>query len=188
MDRILEREERKKLVELLGIDPVLYGNIPVMKSAYKRASKVLHPDKGGTGNDMMILNFLWQKFQEGVTEARCPEVRGAFWFHSELFQVPLIEFCGGIDKFMLLFLKTPQCLLKGRTSCNCITSLLLKQHADRKLLHKKRCLVWGECFCYYCFALWFGFEQSWTSFEFWKRVIAETPVQLLLIADQLLNH
>nr|QIQ69325.1 large T antigen [Alphapolyomavirus callosciuri] len=73
MDRILEREERKKLVELLGIDPVLYGNIPVMKSAYKRASKVLHPDKGGTGNDMMILNFLWQKFQEGVTEARCPE-------------------------------------------------------------------------------------------------------------------
>ncbi|AFU25598.2 large T antigen [Piliocolobus rufomitratus polyomavirus 1] len=73
MERVLQKSEKTQLMELLGIPKYAFGNFPIMKTAYKRASKSLHPDKGGSTEKMMLLNSLWQKFQEGFIELRNSE-------------------------------------------------------------------------------------------------------------------
>ncbi|AJA41156.1 large T antigen [Tadarida brasiliensis polyomavirus 2] len=74
MDRILERNERNDLIELLGVDSNCFSNFPIMRQAYKKASKKLHPDKGGDSEKMMLLNSLWQKYQEGLIDLRNTQV------------------------------------------------------------------------------------------------------------------
>ncbi|AHZ11646.1 large T antigen [New Jersey polyomavirus-2013] len=74
MEKVLEKSDKEMLIELLGIPRYAYGNFPIMKTAYKRASKIYHPDKGGSSEKMMLLNSLWQKFQEGLIEVRDSEV------------------------------------------------------------------------------------------------------------------
>nr|CBX23445.1 large T antigen [Chimpanzee polyomavirus] len=75
MDKVLEKSDREMLIELLGIPSYAFGNFPIMKTAYKRASKIYHPDKGGSSEKMMLLNSLWQKFQEGLVDIRGSEGR-----------------------------------------------------------------------------------------------------------------
>ncbi|AGA82588.1 large T antigen [Eidolon polyomavirus 1] len=70
MDTALTRVEKKKLCFLLDLPPQCYGNVPMMKSRYKRACLKLHPDKGGEDLLMKELNMLWQKFQEGIFNLR----------------------------------------------------------------------------------------------------------------------
>uniref|UniRef100_A0AAU6S564 Large T antigen n=1 Tax=Plecotus auritus polyomavirus TaxID=3140010 RepID=A0AAU6S564_9POLY len=70
MEKILEKNEKKELIDLLEVSPHAFTNLPLMKKAYKKACKKLHPDKGGDNSRMMLLNSLWQKYQEGVLELR----------------------------------------------------------------------------------------------------------------------
>nr|BCB97619.2 large T antigen [Bat polyomavirus] len=75
MERLLEREERTTLLELLGVNPQTFRNVPLMKQAFKRACRKHHPDKGGGPEKMVLLNSLWQKYQEAVLDMRStPEV------------------------------------------------------------------------------------------------------------------
>ncbi|WAA14054.1 Large T antigen [Pumfec polyomavirus LSF128] len=72
MDGVLSSAERRQLCSLLDLAPNHYGNIPLMKSAYKKACLRLHPDKGGDPTSMMTLNALWHKFTVTITELRSP--------------------------------------------------------------------------------------------------------------------
>ena len=60
MDLVLNRKEREALCKLLEIAPNCYGNIPLMKAAFKRSCLKHHPDKGGNPVIMMELNTLWR--------------------------------------------------------------------------------------------------------------------------------
>ncbi|AQX36241.1 large T antigen [LI polyomavirus] len=70
MDAVLTTPERRQLCLLLDISPQEYGNIPLMKNAFKKACLKHHPDKGGDPVLMMQLNSLWGKFTTSLTEAR----------------------------------------------------------------------------------------------------------------------
>ncbi|AHZ11648.1 small T antigen [New Jersey polyomavirus-2013] len=182
MEKVLEKSDKEMLIELLGIPRYAYGNFPIMKTAYKRASKIYHPDKGGSSEKMMLLNSLWQKFQEGLIEVRDSEVCQVSF--SDCYDSSLLKCCSP-KVFHELFLRSPQCLLKGPTSCSCITSCLYNQHRQIKLCGKKRCLTWGNCFCFSCFILWFGLRETWKTFEIWKHVIAQMPAALLQLSPSL---
>uniref|UniRef100_A0AAU6S4Z2 DnaJ domain protein n=1 Tax=Myotis daubentonii polyomavirus TaxID=3139990 RepID=A0AAU6S4Z2_9POLY len=76
MENYLDRNEKQQLLQLLEVTTQSFNNIPIMKSAFKRACKKHHPDKGGDNSKMMLLNSLWHKYQEGVIHLRSfPEVR-----------------------------------------------------------------------------------------------------------------
>nr|AHN49690.1 truncated large T antigen [Merkel cell polyomavirus] len=70
MDLVLNRKEREALCKLLEISPNCYGNIPLMKAAFKRSCLKHHPDKGGNPVIMMELNTLWSKFQQNIHKLR----------------------------------------------------------------------------------------------------------------------
>nr|CAW30990.1 large T antigen [Merkel cell polyomavirus] len=70
MDLVLNRKEREALCKLLEIAPNCYGNIPLMKAAFKRSCLKHHPDKGGNPVIMMELNTLWSKFQQNIHKLR----------------------------------------------------------------------------------------------------------------------
>uniref|UniRef100_A0AAU6S4Z6 Large T antigen n=1 Tax=Eptesicus serotinus polyomavirus TaxID=3139987 RepID=A0AAU6S4Z6_9POLY len=74
MDRFLEKEEKAMLLKLLEVNNNCFYNIPIMKTAFRKASKKWHPDKGGNLPTMTLLNSLWQKYQEAVVELRNTEV------------------------------------------------------------------------------------------------------------------
>ncbi|AFP94211.1 large T-antigen [bat polyomavirus 3b] len=74
MERMLEKEEKNQLLGLLELEPNCFFNFPIMRQAYKRASKKLHPDKGGDSEKMQLLNALWHKYREGVVELRNTQV------------------------------------------------------------------------------------------------------------------
>lgn len=176
MDLFLENQEKWQLLELLEVPHHSFNNLPIMRTAYKRACKKYHPDKGGDSSKMMCLNGLWQKYQDGVLQMRSfPEVCAPpmnIWDAclQDYFSASLLK---------ELMLKGPQCLTKGTSTCACIASTLINQHYQYKELLNKRCLVWGECFCIFCFALWYGLAYSWETFEVWAAVISQMPKSLL---------
>ncbi|AGA82581.1 small T antigen [Otomops polyomavirus KY156] len=175
MDRLFEKSEKDKLLQMLGVGSNCFCNFPLMKQAYKKASKKFHPDKGGNNEQMMLLNSLWQKYQEGIIDMRNSEVCDISI--GELLTITLQEHFG--SKLREMMLKTPLCIVKGYTSCKCICSLLINQHSQLKEILDKKCLTWGECFCYFCFQLWYGLPHNWDTFELWSAVLAEYPTGLL---------
>ncbi|BBG62172.2 large T antigen [Scotophilus kuhlii polyomavirus 3] len=168
MDKYLEKEEKYQLISLLDVSPNAFTNIPLMRQAFKKACKKLHPDKGGDNAQMMLLNSLWQKYQDGVLEMRNDPQVCTTWMDIWDFS---LQDCHTVSTLRDLMLKSPQCLSKGASSCNCIASKLIAQHDRYKLLLNKRCLVWGECFCIFCFALWYGLAPNWETFELWAAVV-----------------
>ncbi|BBG61975.1 small T antigen [Miniopterus schreibersi polyomavirus 4] len=176
MDRLLERGESKILLELLEVNPQCLRNLPLMRQAYKKACKKHHPDKGGDPEKMVQLNSLWQKYQQGMLEMRStPEVGPGqmnFWDYTLGDMYPT-----SVLKEMML--KGPHCLVKREMHCSCLASRLINQHFQRKKQQHKLCLVWGECFCLFCFTLWFGMAQTWQTFEVWAAVIVDMPFSLL---------
>ncbi|AFU25594.1 large T antigen [Alphapolyomavirus septipanos] len=70
MDQTLSQDERKEYMELLKLPPAAWGNIPMMKKAYKTVVKTLHPDKGGDSAKMQRLNELHQKMQSTLLDIR----------------------------------------------------------------------------------------------------------------------
>lgn len=179
MERVLEKSEKDVLLEMLEVNSLTFSNYPMMKQAYKRASKKYHPDKGGSNEQMMLLNSLWQKYQEGIIDIRNSQVCAADL--SDLEDLTLGEYYG--HRYRDEIIKSPQCLAKGKNNCKCITSILYNQHLILKRLGLKPCLQWGECYCFACFALWFGLSPSWESFEVWIAILEETPRALLQLDE-----
>ncbi|AFU25608.1 large T antigen [Macaca fascicularis polyomavirus 1] len=70
MDQILSQEERYELMDLLQITRAAWGNLSLMKKAYKTVSKLYHPDKGGDSTKMQRLNELFQRVQVTLLEIR----------------------------------------------------------------------------------------------------------------------
>lgn len=147
-----------------------------MKSAFRKASKKWHPDKGGNLSTMTLLNSLWQKYQGAVVELRNTQVCAA-WV-TDLWDVSC-SFFYGPNKFKELVYKTPQCLNIGPTTCKCLCCVLNTQHALLKLQLCKKCLFWGECYCLRCFTIWFGLPTEHSTFELWAQVMAQMPRALL---------
>ncbi|BAX01865.1 small T antigen [Miniopterus schreibersii polyomavirus 1] len=177
MDRLLEKKEREQLVELLEVHPQAFYNVPIMKTAFKKACKKWHPDKGGDTTKMTLLNSLWQRYQQGVIGLRSSQVRPG---QLDIWDVCL-EQTFSIPQLRDLMLKSPQCLVMAKSCCTCIASTLINQHLYIKKREGKKCLVWGECFCIFCFALWFGAAHTWETFELWAKIIAQLPKCLLLL-------
>lgn len=176
MDKFLEKEEKNLLISLLEVNKNSFYNLPIMKQAYKKASKKLHPDKGGNLELMMMLNSLWQKYQEGVVDMRNTEVCAA-WI-TDIWDVTC-SFFYGPKRFRELIYRTPQCLMKRCSNCNCLCCSLAAQHALLKSQLCKRCLIWGECFCLHCFSTWYGLPPEWDTLDLWAQVMAEMPRALL---------
>ncbi|BBG62002.1 small T antigen, partial [Pipistrellus pipistrellus polyomavirus 1] len=176
MDKFLEKEEKNLLVRLLEVNANSFYNLPIMKSAFRKASKKWHPDKGGNLETMTLLNSLWQKYQEGVVELRNTQVCAA-WV-TDVWDISCAIFYGP-QKFKELVYKTPQCLIKGSTSCKCLCCVLSTQHALLKTELRKQCLFWGECFCLRCFATWFGLPPEWETLDLWAAVMSQMPRALL---------
>nr|BAC81941.1 large T [JC polyomavirus] len=82
MDKVLNREESMELMDLLGLDRSAWGNIPVMRKAYLKKCKELHPDKGGDEDKMKRMNFLYKKMEQGVKVAHQPDF--GTWNSSEV--------------------------------------------------------------------------------------------------------
>nr|QWS67645.1 large T-antigen [Human polyomavirus 9]QWS67650.1 large T-antigen [Human polyomavirus 9]UMW88365.1 large T-antigen [Human polyomavirus 9] len=70
MDQTLSLEERNELMDLLQLTRAAWGNLSLIKKAYKTVSKIYHPDKGGNPEKMQRLNELFQKLQVTLLEIR----------------------------------------------------------------------------------------------------------------------
>lgn len=179
MDAVLSRKERKSLCKLLELPDHCFGNVPMMKAYYKKVCLKLHPDKGGDPLKMMELNSLWGKFKKNVLHLRREvfEVSEPF-FWEEDFPTLADQIANG---YKVKFHRGPSCLLKAPmlSLCNCICCMLHRQHHRYKQIQNKKCMVWGSCFCYSCYCLWFGFPDSWESFDWWCKLIENTEFRVL---------
>ncbi|AMQ35474.1 large T antigen [Gorilla beringei graueri polyomavirus 2] len=84
MDAVLNRKERDTLCNLLEIPQHCFGNIPMMKAAFKKSCLKHHPDKGGNPVIMMELNTLWSKFQRNIHK-----LRSEFTIFDEVDEAPI---------------------------------------------------------------------------------------------------
>lgn len=188
MDIVLSREERVELCLLLDLPQHCFGNLPMMKFYFRKACLKLHPDKGGDQVKMQRLNELWTCFQESIDCLRNGESAGyyAFQVSNPLMwdvETATLEEVMGSNLTPQKLVKGPACK-RGREpvkDCRCFTCKFSKQHKDIKKEKKKRCLVWGECFCYWCYLLWFGFPDDWDSFDWWLEIIKKTELSILNI-------
>lgn len=154
-----------------------------MKCSYRQACLKLHPDKGGNEALMQRLNSLWQRFQYAVYQMRKDlytslEVSTPQW----PWEVPVQTLDERIKLgFKCVMWRGPNCFLKSSlySTCNCVCCRLHRQHFSIKLLKKKSCLVWGECFCLSCFLLWYGVPPTWECIEEWQKIILFTDFHLL---------
>ncbi|AFU25607.1 small T antigen [Macaca fascicularis polyomavirus 1] len=187
MDQILSQEERYELMDLLQITRAAWGNLSLMKKAYKTVSKLYHPDKGGDSTKMQRLNELFQRVQVTLLEIRSDSGTSssqvAWFFWDENFRT-LGAFLG--EKFNQRIISLyPDCTKFVREKCRCVVCILKKQHISTKRNKKKPCLVWGECFCYKCYLEWFGFPEDFTSFHYWTLLMANMDLTLLRLWTEL---
>ncbi|WAA14045.1 Small T antigen [Lyfec polyomavirus MAF4] len=180
MDSVLSRQEKKELCGLLDMPLHCFGNVPMMKDRFKKACLKHHPDKGGDGAKMMRLNCLWSNFQQEMTKLRAEANYSTFQVSSQLFwDLEFNTLKDYLGQCKTRFLKGPSCLTSKSCFCRCITCRLNKQHRDIKDVTERKCLVWGQCFCYHCYLLWFGFPPNWESFDWWQEIIMNTDMHLL---------
>ncbi|BBG62122.1 large T antigen [Rhinolophus thomasi polyomavirus 1] len=64
MDHTLTREESIKLMQLLNLPLEQYGNFPLMRKAFLKRCKIMHPDKGGDVEAAKELISLYKKLEE----------------------------------------------------------------------------------------------------------------------------
>ncbi|BBG62017.1 small T antigen [Rhinolophus affinis polyomavirus 2] len=177
MDRFLSRDEMKELMELLHVPAHCYGNLAMMKINYKKMSKIYHPDKGGDAEKMKRMNELWQKMADNICSARQESgYQVSAWLFGDL--QTCRDFLG--PKFKDRVCKDyPNCVLIPKEECTCLVCMLARQHRIYKIWKRQPCMVWGECFCYKCFLLWFGLPQNEESIYWWGQIIGETDLHLL---------
>nr|ASU50432.1 small t antigen [Sorex coronatus polyomavirus 1] len=174
MDSILTFAERQLLISLLRISGDTFGNVPAMARAYKLAAKRLHPDKGGNEAEMKKLNELWNKFKDGTYNLR--EVKPS--------PNPVVT-CTvlGARSIFKLINNTAQCMRNLLRYCGCFCCLLFKQHRMLKITYRRRCNVWGQCYCFFCYYTWFGVNCSTSAFTEWLILLKHLDWRLLKISS-----
>ncbi|BAQ55573.1 small t antigen [Bat polyomavirus 6c] len=163
MDHALTREESQRLMELLNLPMEQFGNFHLMKRAFLSSIKKYHPDKGGDESMAKELISLYKKAECHVSSL---ETEDDTSFTTDEVQ----------KADMFLYLRDwVECNMGF--PCKCLFCMLRKRHNERKknLLHN----VWGTCYCFKCYILWFGLEHSWIIFLSWKGIIANTPYRCL---------
>lgn len=180
MDSVLTRQEKRELCDLLEIPHHCYGNIPMMKAQYKKMCLVYHPDKGGDGSKMVKLNSLWTSFQDEITKLRAEVNFFSYQVSAKFFwDLDFNTLKDYLGKNQCKFIRGPPCLWSKYSFCRCITCRLSQQHQDIKDTQEKKCLIWGDCYCYRCYLLWFGFPPTWESFDWYQEIILNTDMHLL---------
>lgn len=166
MDKVLNREESMELMDLLGLDRSAWGNIPVMRKAYLKKCKELHPDKGGDEDKMKRMNFLYKKMEQGVKVAHQPDF--GTWNSSEVG-------CDFPPNSDTLYCKEwPNCATNPSVHCPCLMCMLKLRHRNRKFLRSSP-LVWIDCYCFDCFRQWFGCDLTQEALHCWEKVLGDTP-------------
>ncbi|BBG62152.1 small T antigen [Rousettus leschenaultii polyomavirus 1] len=160
MDHILTREESLRLMQLLELPPEHYGNLPLMRKAFLKRCKDLHPDKGGDQEKAKELITLYRKLESHVSSLDTEES-----FTAE-------QVCE--DDFFLYIKDWVECNM-GLKPCVCLFCLLRQNHKAAKGRPK----VWGQCYCFKCYCTWFGLEWSWMTWLSWRAMIAATPYHAL---------
>lgn len=178
MDRALTRSEMRRLMSLLQLPASMFGNLALMKQNFRRRILELHPDKGGDHTLMAELNVLWDRFMKNLADKRNTFLGsvGLPWASMDFATV------GGVlgSSFDKKLCKVPVQCMTGLRHCSCIMCRLILQHQDRKIDLRKPCLVWGECFCFKCFALWFALPlDEETTFLRWRHIIRDLEIVLL---------
>ncbi|ARA71320.1 small T [Betapolyomavirus vicugnae] len=187
MDRTLDREESKELMALLGLSMSCWGNIPMMRRAYKVQCRNLHPDKGGDEEKMKRLTELYKKLEEtlGVIHSQNESEEGS-WNASEVVlsdpNCPCCQNLAGLnigdiygDIFSELIVKDwLSCKLGWNTKCTCFMCKLRRRHRLRVKAYK-RPLKWVECYCFECYVEWFGFCRTFEANFWWQKIIFFTP-------------
>ncbi|AIS40924.1 small T antigen [Sea otter polyomavirus 1] len=178
MDTVLSREDARELMGLLRLDMAVYGNLPLMRKAYLKRCKELHPDKGGDETMMKKLNELYKLMEDNIREVHS-NVEAAGWKAEEV----------GDDcypSFENVFVKDWHlCSNYMVSSCYCMMCLLKGRHIirafERKLNRTRpgRPLVWIDCYCFDCYRLWFGLDLSWATFTAWNTILINTPLKHL---------
>nr|AGL07649.1 small T-antigen [MW polyomavirus] len=188
MDRVLSRDEVKELMALLSLNTAAWGNIPLMQYKYRQTCLKLPPDKGGDGEKMKRLNELFSKMYTTIEKLRR---EGEVYFPAKVgYFIDDVVTLGDVlgpsfeEKIIYIWPLCASDLLRHK--CGCVCCLLKKQHRNDKLAKQKQCLVWGECFCYKCFLLWFGQEFGYTSFFWWKHIMHNTEFDLLRLLGELI--
>ncbi|ACI16489.1 putative small T antigen [Myotis polyomavirus VM-2008] len=162
MDHTLSREESKRLMSLLGLSMDQWGNFPIMRKAFLTKCKILHPDKGGDQELAKELISLYKRAQESAA-ALNPDT-----------QFSTTQVC---QSGTCVLIQNVEDCFNRKELCSCIFCLLRDAHETKE----KRPKVWGRCYCYECFKVWFGLEESGTVFINWQFVIGAIPFSALNI-------
>ncbi|AWD33774.1 small T antigen [Panthera leo polyomavirus 1] len=160
MDHILTREESKRLMELLNLPMTEYGNFPLMRRAFLKACKILHPDKGGNAEQAQELISLYRKLEESL-----PSLNPQESFTTDQVSVS--------SDTMGFYLKDWKACIKGNPLCMCLFCLLKESHSRKN--KNRRPKVWGACYCFECYILWFGLEYTYYVCCSWMGIIANLP-------------
>lgn len=167
MDKALTREESQALMGLLGLDMIEYGNMPVMRKAFLSKCKLYHPDKGGDGEDMKKLIYLYRKLESKVEHA---EDEFTAWTSEEV--------CAGIGVDPIYIKDWHLCIINASGHhCPCLMCRLRRNHQQNKGNVLWPPNVWMRCYCFTCFTTWFGLPQNPCTAYLWTNIIGETPLK-----------
>nr|AKE33249.1 small T antigen [Human polyomavirus 6] len=188
MDRLLAREEVKELMNLIGLSMACWGNLPLMQQKIRLACKKYHPDKGGDPEKMQRLNVLKEKLNATLRDQMSSSPTWCFSSEvSDDWGIPLTvgEFLGPefhkkkVWDFCL-------CVQQGISSCKCLHCLLKKEHKKQVEINLGKPTIWGKCWCYKCYCLWFGLPVEADSFMWWTHIIYQSPLDWLGITEKLI--
>ncbi|ARK19243.1 small t protein [Betapolyomavirus canis] len=162
MDNTLPREEAKELMSLLGLDMCVWGNLPLIRKAYLKQCKELHPDKGGDEEKMKRMNVLYKKLQDKINE-----------IHGSNAWTYVPEEVGDCGWHEFLCKDWNLCAVQRLTAaCSCLMCDLRRLHSHRSVGRKP--LVWIDCYCFDCFRTWFGLDLTWATCLMWQKVLSLT--------------
>lgn len=182
MDKLLTREERRELLSLLGLPSNSWGDMAAIQKAYRGACRRYHPDKGGCEQTMKRLTELFTKAYDSLSELRTG--RGATWDGQQvccLYDYTTIFDFLGEEKAREKLMSNFSCYTGKNTMCRCFFCLLRMQHKNCKIFGNKKCLVWGECFCFYCYQQWFDSTEDFTGVKEWGEQIFSLHLDILML-------
>ncbi|BBG62123.1 small T antigen [Rhinolophus thomasi polyomavirus 1] len=165
MDHTLTREESIKLMQLLNLPLEQYGNFPLMRKAFLKRCKIMHPDKGGDVEAAKELISLYKKLEECL-----PPLHTEEGFSTS-------QVCSTSN--FTIFKDWMSCK-EQKILCTCIFCLLRVHHKEKPSRRSKpKC--WGECLCYECYTTWFGLLDSRFIFDSWLQLIGNIPFRALKV-------
>ena len=187
MDKLLGRSEVKELMDLIGLNMACWGNLPLIQHKVRMACKKYHPDKGGDPEKMQRLNVLKDKLQATLRNAQSG---GSPIWHYSSDEVSFWDLDLTVGEFLGPEWNRKKlwdfnlCVRQGLRACCCIHCLLKRKH-KKKRKEQKRPLVWGDCWCFGCYLMWFGVPCNEEAFMWWSHIIYQTPMDVVNLWGQL---